>query len=107
MVILGIDPGYAIVGYGVVEFRGGKYCPLEYGAIVTKAGEPFPRRFWKPLPTHWIPFWQSTELMRFPLKSCIFKTTKKQLFRWRRQEGSSSCAANGQDWKFLSTHRCR
>ena len=44
MVILGIDPGYAIVGYGVVEFRGGKYRPLEYGAIVTKAGEPFPRR---------------------------------------------------------------
>ena len=32
------------VGYGVVEFRGGKYRPLEYGAIVTKAGEPFPRR---------------------------------------------------------------
>ncbi len=44
MIILGIDPGYAIVGYGVVEFRGGKYRPLEYGAIVTKAGEPFPRR---------------------------------------------------------------
>ena len=44
MVILGIDPGYAIVGYGVVDFSGGKYRPLEYGAIVTKAGENFPRR---------------------------------------------------------------
>lgn len=44
MVILGIDPGYAIVGYGVVDFSGGKYKPLEYGAIVTKAGENFPRR---------------------------------------------------------------
>ena len=44
MVILGIDPGYAIIGYGVVEFSAGKYKPLEYGAIVTKAGESFPRR---------------------------------------------------------------
>ncbi|MDD5952695.1 MAG: crossover junction endodeoxyribonuclease RuvC [Oscillospiraceae bacterium] len=44
MIILGIDPGYAIVGYGVVSFSGGKYRPLEYGAIVTKAGQPFPKR---------------------------------------------------------------
>lgn len=44
MVILGIDPGYAIVGYGVVAFQGGRYKPLEYGAIVTKAGQDFPRR---------------------------------------------------------------
>lgn len=44
MVILGIDPGYAIVGYGVVDFSGGKYKPLEYGAIVTKAGQNFSRR---------------------------------------------------------------
>ena len=44
MVILGIDPGYAIVGYGVVDFRGGKYTPLEYGAITTEAGLEFPRR---------------------------------------------------------------
>lgn len=44
MVILGIDPGYAIVGYGVVEFRCGRYKPLEYGAIVTKAGQSFPKR---------------------------------------------------------------
>jgi crossover junction endodeoxyribonuclease RuvC len=44
MVILGIDPGYAIVGYGVVDFTAGRYRPMEHGAIVTKAGQPFPRR---------------------------------------------------------------
>ncbi len=44
MVILGIDPGYAIVGYGVVETNGIKYRPLEYGAIVTQAGQRFSRR---------------------------------------------------------------
>ena len=42
--ILGIDPGYAIVGYGVIEAAGGRYCPLEYGAITTPAGVEFGRR---------------------------------------------------------------
>lgn len=41
MKILGIDPGYAIVGYGVVHTENGKCRPLEYGAITTKAGEDF------------------------------------------------------------------
>lgn len=41
MRILGIDPGYAIVGYGVVEAGNGRYTPLEYGAVTTKAGEDF------------------------------------------------------------------
>ena len=44
MVILGIDPGYAIVGYGAVRVRGSRYQPLEYGAVVTKACEPFEDR---------------------------------------------------------------
>lgn len=44
MIILGIDPGYAIVGYGVIRTQNGRYQPLEHGAIVTKAGEDFNRR---------------------------------------------------------------
>ncbi|WP_195984274.1 crossover junction endodeoxyribonuclease RuvC [Clostridium sp. D33t1_170424_F3] len=44
MVILGIDPGYAIVGYGVIRTERGRYIPLEHGAVVTKAGQPFNRR---------------------------------------------------------------
>ena len=35
MIILGIDPGYAIVGYGVLEYTGGKFRVIEYGAITT------------------------------------------------------------------------
>ena len=41
MRILGIDPGYAIVGYGVIEARNGRYRPVEYGAVTTQAGEDF------------------------------------------------------------------
>ena len=35
MVILGIDPGLAIVGWGVLEYKNGKFKPLGYGAITT------------------------------------------------------------------------
>ena len=28
MRILGIDPGYAIIGYGIIDFFGGKYKTL-------------------------------------------------------------------------------
>lgn len=44
MLILGIDPGYAIVGYGIIQAVNGKYAPVEYGAITTQAGEDFNRR---------------------------------------------------------------
>ncbi len=37
MRILGIDPGYAIVGYGLIEYDKGKLIPLDYGAVETPA----------------------------------------------------------------------
>ena len=37
MIILGIDPGYAIVGYGVVEYKATRFRTLAYGAITTPA----------------------------------------------------------------------
>ncbi|NCC86642.1 MAG: crossover junction endodeoxyribonuclease RuvC [Clostridia bacterium] len=44
MIILGIDPGYAIVGYGVINYEGNKFSVIEYGAVTTQAGTPFNRR---------------------------------------------------------------
>lgn len=44
MIILGIDPGYAIVGVGVIEYVGNKFRCIEYGAITTPAGMPVPQR---------------------------------------------------------------
>ncbi len=38
MIILGIDPGIAIVGYGIVEYNGNKFRTIAYGAITTPAG---------------------------------------------------------------------
>jgi len=42
--ILGIDPGYAIVGWGVVDYEKNKFHVVDYGAITTEAGTPFPER---------------------------------------------------------------
>lgn len=42
--ILGIDPGYAIVGYGVLDFSHGNFNVVDFGAITTKAGMNFQSR---------------------------------------------------------------
>jgi crossover junction endodeoxyribonuclease RuvC len=40
MIVLGIDPGTANTGYGVVRLRGGRLCALDGGVITTRAGSP-------------------------------------------------------------------
>lgn len=47
MLILGIDPGYAIVGFGLVEVMQGKYRLVACGAINTPAGVRLPARLWR------------------------------------------------------------
>lgn len=37
MIILGIDPGIAIVGYGIIEYKNNSFKVLSYGAITTPA----------------------------------------------------------------------
>ncbi len=44
MRILGIDPGIAIVGFGLIEAERGQTKLLNYGAITTPAGLPLARR---------------------------------------------------------------
>jgi len=38
LIILGIDPGLAIVGWGVIEYRNTRFQTVAYGAIRTPAG---------------------------------------------------------------------
>lgn len=44
MRILGIDPGYAIVGYGILDFERGNFKVVGFGAITTPAGMDFSQR---------------------------------------------------------------
>lgn len=44
MRILGIDPGYAILGYGIVDFDNNHFKVIDYGAITTDKDQPMPER---------------------------------------------------------------
>lgn len=44
MKILGIDPGYAIVGLGVIEYIGNTFKPIKYDKIETMANTPLQER---------------------------------------------------------------
>lgn len=44
MIILGVDPGYAIIGYGAVNYSRGRYFSIGHGAIITDANTDFNNR---------------------------------------------------------------
>lgn len=47
MRILGIDPGFAITGYSIIDYIGNKFKLIESGAVTTPAGMSFPLRLSK------------------------------------------------------------
>ena len=47
MLTLGIDPGYAIIGWGLVDYSGARLTPIAFGAVTTEAGVDFPQRLLK------------------------------------------------------------
>jgi crossover junction endodeoxyribonuclease RuvC len=44
MIIMGIDPGFAITGYGIVKYEGNKFSVIDYGAITTESTMILPHR---------------------------------------------------------------
>ena len=44
MRILGVDPGYGITGYSIIDYIGNKFKLIESGAIKTPAKQSFPLR---------------------------------------------------------------
>ena len=42
--ILGIDPGYATLGWGVIDYNANRFKVVECGAVITKSGLDFPKR---------------------------------------------------------------
>lgn len=47
MRILGIDPGFAITGYSIIDYIGNKFYLRTSGAILTEAKTSFPLRLEK------------------------------------------------------------
>jgi crossover junction endodeoxyribonuclease RuvC len=44
MLIIGIDPGIAILGYGVLEYEGNKFKVIDYGPVITTNKFKMPER---------------------------------------------------------------
>ena len=44
ILILGIDPGTATTGYGIIEIKGNKYSGIDYGTILTESSLEMPIR---------------------------------------------------------------
>ncbi len=44
LVVFGIDPGYAIVGWGAITFKSNTYKPIGFGSIETEAHTDFNER---------------------------------------------------------------
>jgi len=44
MIVIGIDPGLAIVGFGVISTKNGTITPISYGCIRTSADKKTPQR---------------------------------------------------------------
>ena len=44
MIVLGIDPGLATLGWGVIESAGGRQRLMEYGCILTTPDQTLPDR---------------------------------------------------------------
>lgn len=44
MIIIGIDPGIAILGYGVLEYCNNRFKTIDYGAVITTPKNTMPER---------------------------------------------------------------
>jgi len=44
LIIMGIDPGFAITGYGIIKYEGNRFTVKEYGAVLTETSDSFPER---------------------------------------------------------------
>ena len=75
MRILGIDPGYAIVGFGVVDYENTRFKLIDMGAVTTAADMPFEARL-KAL------YLDMSEIIDTYFSST---PTRKRLLTWRRR----------------------
>lgn len=47
MTIIGIDPGYAIIGYGIIEYENNHFNVIDFGAVTTEAHTDFNDRLFQ------------------------------------------------------------
>ena len=74
MVILGIDPGLATLGWGGIDAQPGQQRLIEYGCILTTPDQRFPERL-KQIGEDMRALLQRFQPRRSPLRSCFSPKT--------------------------------
>ncbi|MGI6267753.1 MAG: crossover junction endodeoxyribonuclease RuvC [Acutalibacteraceae bacterium] len=92
MLILGIDPGYAIVGYGVINYEANRFSVIEYGAVTTPAKMPFNRRI-ESIYDELSEIMQRTQVQAMSIEKLFYNTNAKTVIDVSQARGVIMLAA--------------
>lgn len=95
MRILGIDPGFAIVGIGVIDYIGNRFSTVEHGAITTKAGIDMPDRL-KSIYDDLIEIIERTRPDAISIEELFFNSNQKTAINVAQARGVLVLAAKNQ-----------
>ena len=106
MRILGIDPGYAIVGFAVVDFEGGRFRLADMGAVTTEADMPFEARL-KAIYLDMCQIISSYKPQEISIEKLFFNTNQKTAIDVAQARGVTILPAIMQGCLFTNTRRFR
>lgn len=86
MIILGIDPGYAIIGYGIIDTSKNDMV-IDYGAITTPKEDSLPIRL-EAIDASLKFLFDKYKPEVVAIEELFYFKNQKQLFRWLKQEVS-------------------
>lgn len=92
MKILGIDPGYAILGYGIIEKVGNKFAVIDYGAVTTDTNIDMPDRL-KHIYYSIMDIIQQSEPDEVAIEELFFNTNTKTAIKVGEARGVAILAA--------------
>ena len=92
MRILGIDPGYALIGFGLIEAERGQTRMLTYGTITTPAGQPLAKRLYQ-ISQDMDQLFETLEPDAVSIEELFFRTNLKTGIAVAHGRGVILCAA--------------
>ena len=104
MVVFGIDPGYAIVGWGAISFKSNTYKALGYGSVETQAHTDFNQRL-EYIYDELYAILNRCRPDALAIERLYFQTNQKTAIKVAQARGVTLLAA--QKLKIPSTLRCR
>ena len=106
MSVLGVDPGIASVGYGLVSYEKNHFSPIEFDTFRTKAGLELPQRllliseFFDELLSRY-------KVDAMSVEELFFNTNVTTAIQVGLGRGSSCLRGREPAFRFLNTPRCR